>query len=116
MSIRQIAWILVAMTLAVEVLPSAESGDAAKGKQIYTKIGCWQCHGREGQGGGYVGPRLAPDPMPYNVLEAYIRHPSGDMPPYSKKVLSDSQVRDIYAFLKSVPKPKPSREMNQRNH
>jgi mono/diheme cytochrome c family protein len=102
--------ILVAVTLP------AQDGDAERGKKIYTKTGCWQCHGREGQGGGYVGPRLAPDPMPFNVLEAYIRHPSGDMPPYSKKVLPDAAVRDIYAFLKSVPKPPPAAKIDALNH
>jgi hypothetical protein len=27
------------------------------------------------------------------------------MPPYTAKVLSDSELADIYAFLRSVPKP-----------
>ena len=115
MRIRQTSWILFAIVLT-GILPAEEGGNAAKGKQIYMKSGCWQCHGTEAQGGGFVGPRLAPDPMPFNILGAYIRHPSGDMPPYSTKVLSDAQVRDIYAFLKSIPKPRPVRATQELNH
>jgi hypothetical protein len=33
------------------------------------------------------------------------------MPPYSSKVLSDSQIDDIYAFLKSVPAPRPVKDI-----
>jgi hypothetical protein len=29
------------------------------------------------------------------------------MPPYTVKVLSDSEIDDIYAFLKAVPSPTP---------
>ena len=105
----------IAAVLCASTLPALE-GDAAKGKQTYTRVGCWQCHGREGQGGGYVGPRLAPDPIPYVALEAYIRSPSGDMPPYSKKVLSDAEVRNIYAFLKTLPKPAPAKSIPILNH
>jgi len=107
------------MTLVLTVFAAtlaAQQGDAGKGRQTYTKVGCWQCHGREAQGGGYVGPRLAPDPIPYAALEAYLRSPSGDMPPYSKKVLPDADLRDIYAFLKTIPKPAAAKEIPLLNH
>ena len=97
---------LILLTAAAAVLVAAEAaGDASKGKALYVKLGCWQCHGREAQGGGYVGPRLAPDPIALEAITAYIRHPTGDMPPYTTKALSDPELRDIYAFLKSVPRP-----------
>ncbi len=102
------ALVFALLLMPALVLAAEPAGNAAKGKEIYTKVGCWQCHGREAQGGGYVGPRLAPDPIPLEGIAAYIRHPAGDMPPYTTKVLSESELRDIYAFLKSVPPPRPA--------
>jgi hypothetical protein len=37
---------------------------------------------------------------------AYIRHPKGAMPPYMARVASDTDLTDIYAFLRNAP-PKP---------
>ena len=105
--------LLFAVTLCV--LPvlgqtSVKAGDAENGKKLYVKDGCYQCHGRQGQGGasapvGSYGPRLAPTKLPVAALRAYVRHPAGGMPPYTAKVLSDQQIDDIYAFLKAVPAP-----------
>src|SRR5262252_7289244 len=76
------------------------AGNAENGKKLFAKYGCYECHGREAQGGGYNGPRLAPDPVPFSVLQSYIRHPAGELPPYTEKVVSDKDLADIYAFLR----------------
>jgi mono/diheme cytochrome c family protein len=81
----------------------APAGDAARGKKLYNDIGCWQCHGYSGQGG--AGAKIAPDPLPLAGFTRYVRKPVNAMPPYSEKVVTDAQLADIYAFLKSVPKP-----------
>jgi ubiquinol-cytochrome c reductase cytochrome c subunit len=81
------------------------SGNAENGKRIFNKIGCYQCHGREGQGSNMTGPRIAPDPVPFDVLARYVRKPTGEMPPYTAKVVSDQELPDIYAFLQSRPHP-----------
>jgi ubiquinol-cytochrome c reductase cytochrome c subunit len=78
--------------------------DADNGKKLYTTVGCYECHGRVGQGGG-AGPRLAPRPVPLQALIAYVRHPSGAMPPYTTKLVTDAQLADIHAFLSSIPPP-----------
>src|ERR1700693_5640982 len=83
--------------------------DADNGKKLYTTIGCYECHGRVGQGGG-AGPRLAPRPIPLEALVAYVRHPSGAMPPYTSKLVTDAQLADIHAFLASIPQPAPAKE------
>lgn len=44
--------------------PAAPAGNADTGKKLYVSVGCYQCHGYEGQGGA-AGPRLAPRPLPY---------------------------------------------------
>jgi hypothetical protein len=38
-------------------------------------------------------------------VSSQLRHPVNDMPPFTNKVLSDSEITDIYAFLKSIPAP-----------
>ena len=78
-------------------------GDAENGEKLYNTIGCWQCHGYSGQGG--AGSRIAPDPIPFPAFSAYVRKPGGAMPPYSPKVVSDSDLADIYAFLLTIPQP-----------
>lgn len=86
---------------------NAPAGNADSGKKLFNSVGCYQCHGYSGQGG--AGARLAPNPMPFAALTKYIRAPKGQMPPYTEKVLTDAQVADIYAFLKTVPKaPDPN--------
>jgi len=85
--------------------PDAPTGNAQKGQQLYTSYGCYQCHGREGQGSTATGPRLAPRPLPFAALTRYVRQPSGQMPPYTSKVVSDTDLADIYAFLQSRPQP-----------
>ncbi|HEY1464459.1 MAG TPA: cytochrome c [Terriglobales bacterium] len=84
---------------------SAQSDNAQNGNNIFVKVGCYACHGREAQGEGAYGPRLAPNPMPYPAFVTYVRAPAGEMPKYAEKVLSDAQLIDIYAFLKSQPHP-----------
>ena len=51
------------------------------------------------------GPRLGPDPISVQAIMNYIRKPTGNMPPYSAKLVSDQDVADLYAYLKSVARP-----------
>jgi mono/diheme cytochrome c family protein len=84
--------------------PGAPSGDAARGKALFVKNGCYQCHNYEGQGGA-AGPRIAPNPLPFQGFIGYVRAPRGDMPPYTVKVMSDQDLADVHAFLRSRPRP-----------
>jgi mono/diheme cytochrome c family protein len=91
---------------AQDIKPSdMPAGNAENGKRVFTKIGCYECHGREGQGSTMSGPRIAPDPVPFDELSRYVRKPTGEMPPYTAKVVSDQELTDIYAFLQSRPHP-----------
>lgn len=78
--------------------------DAAKGKILFSQYGCYQCHGTQGQGTS-AGARLAPKPIPLAALIAYVRHPTGQMPPYTAKVVSDAELADIRAYLAAIPEP-----------
>ncbi len=83
---------------------AAPQGDATKGKANFERVGCYQCHGHQGQG-GREGPRIAdPVPLAWPALQAWVRTTSGDMPPYTPKNLSDAELIDIYAYLQSIPK------------
>ncbi len=98
-----IASVAIAVALSVSG-GAAFAGDAAKGKATFVRVGCFECHGHQGQG-GVAGLKLAPDPLPYDTLVAFVRTSSGPMPPYSPKILSDDDLSDIYAYLQSIPKP-----------
>ena len=102
--------ILVAAAVLSSTFAQSPEGDAAKGKQLFLNDGCYQCHGREGQGGA-AGARIAPGPVPLKVMIAYVRHPTGQMPPLTAKVVSDAELADIYAFLKTIPEPKPVKDI-----
>ena len=84
--------------------PYLQSTEAERGKQVYLKYGCYQCHGRQGQGSS-AGARLAPAPMPLAAFARYVRQPRGEMPPYTVKVVTDQELADMHAFLRSVPRP-----------
>ena len=89
--------------LSAALAQDAPRGDAAKGKQLFTTIGCSQCHGFAGQGGA-AGPKLI-DPTPFAAFIVQLRTPRQVMPPYTERVLTDQQVADIYAHVKTFPLP-----------
>jgi mono/diheme cytochrome c family protein len=78
--------------------------NAENGKRLFTRDGCYQCHGYAGQG-SIAGARLAPPVLNAQGMIRYIRRPAGAMPAFTDKVLSDQDVSDIYAFLKTIPAP-----------
>src|SRR5882724_12898125 len=96
--------LLVTMAAGLAAQTKPASGNAENGGKLFTSFGCYQCHGREGQGGA-AGPRLAPKPVPLVALNAYVRHPSGAMPPYTIKVASDGDLADIHSFLGTIKAP-----------
>jgi mono/diheme cytochrome c family protein len=98
---------LLAATLAASsaraAQASAPAGDAAKGKVAFDRIGCYQCHGTQGQGGN-AGPRIAaPLPMQWPAFSNFVRTTRRSMPPYTEKVLSNQDLADIYAYLRTIP-------------
>jgi mono/diheme cytochrome c family protein len=86
----------------VLVQGAALAASAEKGQAAYMKFGCWGCHGTVGQG-GVTGPKLAPEPIPYEAFVAFTRTTNRAMPPYREPVLSNEDLADIYAYLQSLP-------------
>jgi ubiquinol-cytochrome c reductase cytochrome c subunit len=83
---------------------NAPAGNAANGRKLFVSFGCYQCHGYEAQGGS-AGPRLAPRPIAYAQFMKYVRHPTNEMPPFTEKIVKDSELTDIHAFLRAQPAP-----------
>jgi mono/diheme cytochrome c family protein len=76
------------------------SGDVANGKKLFVSYSCYSCHSFDGHGG--AGARLVPMKMPVAAFTAFVRN-AGRMPSFSPKVLTDGQLADIYAYLKTLP-------------
>jgi ubiquinol-cytochrome c reductase cytochrome c subunit len=84
---------------------SAPAGNAETGKKLYVSFGCYQCHGYQAQGSSATGPRLGPRPIAFGAFSRYVRQPTGQMPPYTTKVVTDADLAHIYAFVQSRPAP-----------
>jgi mono/diheme cytochrome c family protein len=84
---------------------SAPAGNAKNGEKLFVSYGCYSCHGRHAEGSSATGPRLGPNAVTLGLLQKYIRQPTGQMPPYTTKVVSDADLVDIFAFLQSLPLP-----------
>jgi mono/diheme cytochrome c family protein len=91
--------------LAVSTLRAqgaAPEGNEQNGKRLFAAYYCSACHGTMGQGGS-AGARIAPRPIAFAAFQKYLRQPTGQMAPYTPKVLPDRDLADIYAFLRGVP-------------
>jgi len=90
--------------------PPAPVGNVENGKRLFTRDGCWECHGYAGQG-GRDGARLADTALTVTQLTRYVRKPTGAMPAYIDKVMTDQELADIWAYLKSMPAPKAAKDI-----
>jgi len=115
-TVRNAALMAVAISLGSAGAARAQdapTGDAVEGKRVYLAVGCYLCHGRAGQGGAMNGPApiLAKTQLPLEGFKFQLRQPINDMPAYGEALMSDKQVADIYAFVQSLPGPRPTKDM-----
>ena len=102
--------------LAQTKIADPKGADAANGKRLFERNGCYQCHGYWGQGGN-AGARLAQTRLTLVAFSAFVRNPpSGSMPPFRAKVMSDQELADVYAYIKSMPEPKPAKDIPLLNY
>ena len=86
----------------------APPGNAKRGGEVFMQQLCYTCHGTVGQGGERgAGPKLYPNPFPFQAFVTQVRKPRQAMPPYTAKHVSDQDLADIYAYLLST-KPSPA--------
>jgi mono/diheme cytochrome c family protein len=88
------------------------SANAQNGQRLFTAYGCYECHGNEGQGSTQTGgSRIGPIRIPFPAFVSYVRQPTNQMPPYAVKAVSDTDLADIYAFLKSRSESAPAKSI-----
>ena len=84
---------------------AAPTGNAQRGKVVFENtLRCFACHGYDGQTGS---PRLVPMARSEDVFLAYVRKPATQgMPSFA--AVSEQQLRDVYAYIRSIPQAAPS--------
>lgn len=101
--------------------PATPAGDPVEGLRVATRVGCNDCHRRDGRGGvfqedpqygRFVAPNLTQRRKVYDdaALAALLRegrthdgHAPVGMPIRMFQHLSDREIRDITAWLRSMP-------------
>lgn len=108
-----------ALTVHAQQGAAAPTGNPDNGKKAFKANGCFACHGLSGDGGispyptqsssrqprpSVTGAHIAGMPLPFQAFVNYVRKPSGRMPAFGTSI-TDTDLADIYAFLKSMPAP-----------
>ena len=91
------------------------NGSADQGSQYYYDYGCYQCHGYSGYGRRDLNNTGTAMMLNEEVFRAFLRGradvapllPSTNMPNYPANSLSDEMVRDIYAYIRTMPSNRP---------
>ena len=102
--------LLAAVISTATLLAQTPAGDAANGKKLFLRDGCYECHGYAGQG-GVAGARIAAIGLNAQGLIHYVRAPGGAMPAYTDKVITDQELTDIHAYLQTMAKAKPAKDI-----
>jgi cytochrome c2 len=104
--------LLLLTVLMMSLMMALGKGDAEKGKSVFSR--CAVCHGKSGEGNDAIGKALGvhiPDlgsqdvqALDDSALKKVILEGKGKMQPVN---LSDAEVDDVIAFLRSLKKPLP---------
>ncbi len=102
--------VIAAVLATATLIAQTSTGDAANGKKLFLRDGCYECHGYAGEGGA-AGARIAAIGLNAQGLIRYVRAPAGQMPAYIDKVISDQELTDVWAYLQTMPKAKPAKDI-----
>jgi len=118
---RFVALFLFVFAVLLFVFPAARAqqssdtpptGNAQNGKKLFMGDGCYECHGRQGQGAAQTGAaRIGPPQLSFEGFQSYVRNPKANMPPYTSRAISDQDLNDIYAYMKSIPMPPKGKDI-----
>jgi mono/diheme cytochrome c family protein len=100
-----VVFVMILSTVCFAQTSPAPTGNVENGKKLFVKHDCYWCHGTAGQGGS-AGARIGGTALSLQGVVRYVRQPAGAMPAFTDKVLTDQELTDIYAYLKSVQAPK----------
>lgn len=76
------------------------AGNPARGAVLFQQKGCASCHGDQAQ--GLACPRLAGTTLSFAEVLQQVRRPRNIMPPYRPEDITDAEVGDVYAYLRSL--------------
>jgi cytochrome c oxidase cbb3-type subunit I/II len=107
-----------AQPVDIPAAPPTTPAHIARGKQIYDRLQCWQCHGRSGRGDGPIAAALPIPPQnltrgvyksgqqPEDLLRTVLTGLAGTpMAPYAE-VLSLEEGWDLVHYVRSLAYPK----------
>ena len=83
-------------------LAAAAAAQEHPGGEPYRQV-CQLCHGSQGRGD--LGPSLVPLGYDVDYVLAVVREGYSQMPPISRRELSDDDVRQVVAYLQSLSPP-----------
>jgi mono/diheme cytochrome c family protein len=92
-----LVWALAEQPAAAQ----SSASSVANGKTVFASAGCIGCHGPQAQGTS-LAPAIAPPPLELPAMIAYVRQPSGKMPPVADSTASDQQLADVFSYLQSL--------------
>jgi mono/diheme cytochrome c family protein len=80
---------------------AAPQGNPTTGEQIWAQKPCSGCHGANAEGA--IGPKLAGTALSWDQVLQVVRNGKGGgrMPAFDQSVVTDQEMADIYAWLKS---------------
>jgi ubiquinol-cytochrome c reductase cytochrome c subunit len=109
---RTLGWTLAFAGIATAACAAdAAPGDAARGRQLFHAHGCYECHGYNGETGARdlvgTGSPLISDLATFTTFlrlrgDQAPLLPSSRMPNFPASALPDADVRDIYAFIRTL--------------
>jgi len=109
---NRFAFLLLAIA-AVLIVPSAAkaqaaAGSATTGKELYISYACYSCHGFDGHGGSGGAAQRHEDVA--GGVHGVCSQPGADAGVFDK-VLTDTQLADLYAYIKSLPDSPPAKNI-----
>jgi mono/diheme cytochrome c family protein len=104
--------------LLVATAVGQTSGNADNGKELYYDHACYSCHGYGGIGRHNIANNASGILVNEQVFITYLRaradmnpqFPTQSMPNYAEESLSDDEVKDIYAYIRTLKDEPPEVE------
>src|SRR6266481_244717 len=87
------------LVMAGGMSTTGRAGGDHPGERVYNDH-CRRCHGAEGRGA--QGPNLIPFNWSEEEALELIRRPVCDMPPVPESAVSDAEIAQIVAYLKTI--------------
>src|SRR4051812_20760632 len=92
-------WLFTAAACTLLRFADATGQEPHPGQAPYDRV-CQICHGAGGK--GHAAPALVPFSMAVDELLIRVREGGGEMPPFSESRVSDDEVKQMAAYLKSL--------------